>query len=314
MKRILITGGAGFIGSNLVTRLLKEAQVLCLDNFSTGSRENIASHLNSANFTLLEHDVIHPIELDFIDEIYHLACPASPPDYQKDPIFTIKTNFLGTLNVLDLALKTGAKILHASTSEVYGDPLEHPQKESYWGNVNPNGIRSCYDEGKRIAETLLADHWRKHGLDVRIVRIFNTYGVNMNPHDGRVVTNFIVQALKGLPITLYGEGKQTRSFCYVDDLIDGIIKAMGSNDFPPRELKLVNLGNPLEQTVLSLAEKILELTSSGSKLAFKPLPLDDPTRRKPDITLARKILNWEPKVSLEAGLKKTIAHLKKTKG
>ena len=238
MKKILVTGGAGFIGSNLIKKLIKDHHVICLDSFLTGSKQNIAGFLTSKNFTLIEQDITAPIKLNAVDEIYHLACPASPPHYQKDPIHTIKTNFMGTLNVIELALKTKAKVLHSSTSEVYGDPLKHPQKENYWGNVNPIGIRACYDEGKRIAETLLADYWRKYKLDVRVVRIFNTYGVNMNPNDGRVVTNFITQALRNLPITLYGEGTQTRSFCYIDDLINGIIKAMGGVGFPRWEVEI----------------------------------------------------------------------------
>ncbi len=314
MKRILITGGAGFIGSHLVKKLIKNNEIFCLDNLFTGSENNIIPYKKLKNFTFLKHNVIHPIlSIKKLDEIYHFACPASPPFYQKDPVYTLQTNFLGTLNVIKLAQKTQAKILFSSTSEVYGSPLVHPQKESYWGNVNPNGIRSCYDEGKRVAETLLVDSKRQYNLDIRIVRIFNTYGENMNRQDGRVVSNFINQALENVPITLYGDGMQTRSFCYIDDLISGIIKLMKTKSFSKGELPLINLGNPQEQTVKSLAEHIITLTQSKSKIVFKPLPLDDPPKRKPDISLAQKKLNWLPKTTLEKGLKKTIAFFKKLK-
>ena len=303
MKKILVTGGAGFIGSHLCKKLIENGDnVICLDNFFTGRHENIEKLKKKENFQLLEHDIIEPVDIE-CDEIYNLACPASPVHYQYDAIKTLKTSVLGILNMLELAKKYNAKILQASTSEVYGSPLEHPQKETYWGNVNPIGIRSCYDEGKRTAETLMTDYNRQYGVKTRIIRIFNTYGPNMDPKDGRVVSNCITQALKGENITIYGDGTQTRSFCYVDDLVDGIIKMMNNNhDFTGP----VNLGNPSERTVLDLAEKILELTGSNSKLEFLPLPGDDPVKRKPDISVAQRELGWKPKTDIIEGLKKTI--------
>jgi UDP-glucuronate decarboxylase len=302
MARILVTGGAGFIGSHLCDSLLNHGnEVICLDNFFTGRRENVLALLSSPNFELIRHDVIEPILLE-VDQIYHMACPASPVHYQHNPVKTIKTSVMGTINMLGLAKRVGARILLASTSEVYGNPLEHPQKESYWGNVNPIGIRSCYDEGKRVAETLMMDYHRQNKVDAKIIRIFNTYGPRMLFDDGRVVSNFIVQALTKQPLTLYGDGSQTRSFCYVDDLVRGIIKMMEVPDFTGP----VNLGNPVELTVKELAEKIVALTGSLTEIQFKPLPQDDPERRKPDISLAHKMLSWEPEVSLEDGLKKTI--------
>lgn len=303
MKKILVTGGAGFIGSHLCKKLIENGDnVICLDNFFTGRHENIETLKKKENFQLLEHDIIEPVDIE-CDEIYNLACPASPVHYQYDAIKTLKTSVLGILNMLELAKKYNAKILQASTSEVYGSPLEHPQKETYWGNVNPIGIRSCYDEGKRTAETLMTDYNRQYGVKTRIIRIFNTYGPNMDPKDGRVVSNCITQALKGENITIYGDGTQTRSFCYVDDLVDGIIKMMNNNhDFTGP----VNLGNPSERTVLDLAEKILELTGSNSKLEFLPLPGDDPVKRKPDISVAQRELGWKPKTDIIEGLKKTI--------
>ena len=305
MKRILITGGAGFIGSHLCKRLLNEGNyVICLDNFFTGRKRNIETLLPNQNFELVEHDIIEPIDIR-IDEIYNLACPASPPHYQYDPIKTMKTSVIGIINMLELAEKYNAKILQASTSEVYGDPLVHPQVETYWGNVNPIGIRSCYDEGKRCAETLISDYRRQKNLNTKIIRIFNTYGPNMTPDDGRVVSNFILQALKGEDITVYGDGSQTRSFCYVDDLIDGIVKMMDSNLSEP-----VNLGNPTERTILDFAKLIIEFTGTKSKIIYKPLPSDDPTKRRPDITLAQTKLNWTPKVDINEGLKKTVAYFK----
>ena len=305
MKRILITGGAGFIGSHLCKRLLNEGNyVICLDNFFTGRKRNIETLLPNQNFELVEHDIIKPIDIR-VDEIYNLACPASPPHYQYDPIKTMKTSVIGIINMLELAEKYNAKILQASTSEVYGDPLVHPQVETYWGNVNPIGIRSCYDEGKRCAETLISDYRRQKNLNTKIIRIFNTYGPNMTPDDGRVVSNFILQALKGEDITVYGDGSQTRSFCYVDDLIDGIVKMMDSNLSEP-----VNLGNPTERTILDFAKLIIEFTGTKSKIIYKPLPSDDPTKRRPDITLAQTKLNWTPKVDINEGLKKTVAYFK----
>jgi UDP-glucuronate decarboxylase len=303
MARILVTGGAGFIGSHLCDSLLKQGnEVICLDNFFTGRRENVLPLLPSPNFELIRHDVIEPILLE-VDQIYHMACPASPVHYQHNPVKTIKTNVMGTINMLGLAKRVGARILLASTSEVYGNPLEHPQNESYWGNVNPIGIRSCYDEGKRVAETLMMDYHRQNKVDAKIIRIFNTYGPRMLFDDGRVVSNFIVQALTRQPLTLYGDGSQTRSCCYVDDLVRGIIKMMEVPDFTGP----VNLGNPVELTVKELAEKIVDLTGSLTEIQFKPLPQDDPERRKPDISLADKMLSWAPEVSLEEGLRKTIA-------
>ena len=305
MKRILITGGAGFIGSHLCKRLLNEGNyVICLDNFFTGRKRNIETLLPNQNFELVEHDIIKPIDIR-VDEIYNLACPASPPHYQYDPIKTMKTSVIGIINMLELAEKYNAKILQASTSEVYGDPLVHPQVETYWGNVNPIGIRSCYDEGKRCAETLISDYRRQKNINTKIIRIFNTYGPNMTPDDGRVVSNFILQALKGEDITVYGDGSQTRSFCYVDDLIDGIVKMMDSNLSEP-----VNLGNPTERTILDFAKLIIEFTGTKSKIIYKPLPSDDPTKRRPDITLAQTKLNWTPKVDINEGLKKTVAYFK----
>lgn len=303
MKKILVTGGAGFIGSHLCKKLIENGDnVICLDNFFTGRHENIEKLKKKETFQLLEHDIIEPVDIE-CDEIYNLACPASPIHYQYDAVKTLKTSVLGILNMLELAKKYNAKILQASTSEVYGSPLEHPQKETYWGNVNPIGIRSCYDEGKRTAETLMTDYNRQYGVKTRIIRIFNTYGPNMDPKDGRVVSNCITQALKGENITIYGDGTQTRSFCYVDDLVDGIIKMMNNKqDFTGP----VNLGNPSERTVLDLAEKILELTGSNSKLEFLPLPGDDPVKRKPDISVAQRELGWKPKTDIIEGLKKTI--------
>lgn len=308
IKRILITGGAGFIGSHLCKRLLKEGnEVLCLDNFYTGAKRNIKDLLNNKRFELIRHDITQPILLE-VDQIYHLACPASPIHYQYNPVKTIKTNVIGTLNMLGLAKRVKSRILQASTSEVYGDPEEHPQKESYWGRVNPIGIRSCYDEGKRCAETLCMDYHRQNKVDVRIVRIFNTYGPNMNPDDGRVVSNFIVQGLKNEPITVYGDGNQTRSFQYIDDLIDGMIKMMeNEKEF----IGPVNLGNPHEFTIKELAMLILKLIPKNkSKIIYKELPQDDPKQRQPDISLAKKMLDWEPKIKIEEGLKKTIGYFK----
>ncbi len=306
-KRILITGGAGFLGSHLCERLLAAGhEVICLDNFFTGAKENIVHLLSNPYFELLRHDVTLPLYVE-VDEIYNLACPASPIHYQFDPVQTTKTSVMGAINMLGLAKRTKAKILQASTSEVYGDPEIHPQPESYRGAVNPIGIRACYDEGKRCAETLFFDYYRQHRVNIKVVRIFNTYGPRMHPNDGRVVSNFIVQALKGEDITIYGDGKQTRSFCYVDDLIEGIIKMMDSRDGFTGP---VNLGNPGEFTILELAHKILALTGSKSKLVFKPLPQDDPLQRQPVIDLARQELQWEPQISLEEGLQKTIAYFR----
>ena len=305
MKRILVTGGAGFIGSHLCGRLLKEGnEVLCLDNFFTGSKRNIAHLISNPNFELVRHDITKEYFAE-VDEIYNLACPASPPHYQYNAIKTIKTSVLGMINTLGLAKRCKAKILQASTSEVYGDPKVHPQTEDYWGNVNPIGIRSCYDEGKRCAETLMMDYHRQNNVNTRIVRIFNTYGPNMALNDGRVVSNFIIQALKGEDITIYGAGSQTRSFCYVDDLVDGMIKTMASDYTNP-----INLGNPSERSILDFAKLIIELTNSKSKIAHKPLPTDDPIQRKPDITLAKEVLGWEPKVDIIEGLNKTIQYFK----
>ena len=305
MKKILVTGGAGFIGSHLCDRLLREGNdVICLDNYFTGSKDNIRHLLGNDHFELVRHDVINPYHAE-VDEIYNLACPASPPHYQYNPIKTIKTSVMGAINMLGLAKRTRAKILQASTSEVYGDPAIHPQVESYWGNVNPIGIRSCYDEGKRCAETLFMDYHRQNGVRIKIIRIFNTYGPRINPNDGRVVSNFIVQALKGEDITIYGDGTQTRSFQYVDDLIEVMIRMMATRD---DFIGPVNTGNPGEFTMLELAQKIIELTGSRSKIVYRPLPGDDPKQRKPDITLAKEKLDWEPKIRLEEGLKRTIAY------
>ena len=304
-KRILITGGAGFIGSHLCEKLLDNGDyVICLDNFFTGSKKNIEHLLSNPNFELVEHDIINPYD-NKVDEIYNLACPASPPHYQQDSVKTMKTSVLGIINMLELAKKNNAKILQASTSEVYGDPLVHPQVETYWGNVNPIGIRSCYDEGKRCAETLMMDYHRQHGVDIRIIRIFNTYGPNMNPQDGRVVSNFIIQALKNENITIYGNGSQTRSFCYISDLVDGIIKMMNNHQ---GFIGPVNLGNPSERTILDFAKLITDMIDTNSKIVFKPLPSDDPTQRKPDISVAKKELNWEPKIDIKEGLKNTIKY------
>ena len=307
-KRILVTGGAGFIGSHLCQRLLRDDNsVLCVDNCFTGAKENILDLLVNKNFEFIRHDIIQPILLE-VDQIYNLACPASPVHYQCNPIKTIKTNVMGTLNMLGLAKRVKARILQASTSEVYGDPTVHPQKETYWGNVNPVGIRSCYDEGKRCAEALMMDYHRKDKVDIRIVRIFNTYGPNMHPNDGRVVSNFIVQALKNEPITLFGSGEQTRSFQYIDDLIEGMIRMMNNeNGF----VGPVNLGNPNEFTIKELAELVLKLIpESSSQLVYRALPNDDPRRRKPDISLAKEKLNWEPRVQLQEGLNKTIEYFR----
>ena len=307
MKRILVTGGAGFIGNHLCRRLLKEGNhVICLDNFFTGLKRHIEDMMTNPNFELIEHDVVDPIDIE-VNQIYNLACPASPPHYQYDSVKTMKTSVLGIINMLELAKKYNATILQASTSEVYGNPLVHPQKETYWGNVNPIGIRSCYDEGKRAAETLMSDYHKQYGVDVRIIRIFNTYGPNMDPKDGRVFSNCTMQALNGEDITIYGDGSQTRSFCFVDDLVDGIIRMMNnSRGF----IGPVNLGNPSERTVLDLAQKVLELTGSTSKISFMPLPSDDPVKRKPDISVAKAELGWEPKVDIMDGLKKTIEYFK----
>ncbi len=308
MKRILITGGAGFIGSHLCERLLNEGNdVICLDNFFTGSKDNIRHLIGNDHFELVRHDITKEYFAE-VDQIYNLACPASPPHYQYNAIKTIKTSVLGMINMLGLAKRCKATILQASTSEVYGDPHVHPQVETYWGNVNPIGIRSCYDEGKRCAETLMMDYHRQNGVDTRIIRIFNTYGPNMDPNDGRVVSNFIVQALKGEDITIYGDGSQTRSFCYVSDLVDGIIRMMNN---PQKFIGPVNLGNPSERTILEFAKLIIEMTNSNSKIVYKPLPKDDPTQRKPDITLAKKELGWEPKVDIKDGLSKTIEYFAK---
>jgi UDP-glucuronate decarboxylase len=306
-KRILITGGAGFIGSHLCERLLQEGhEVICVDNFYTGTKDNIKHLMNNPYFEIIRHDITFPLYVE-VDEIYHLACPASPVHYQNDPVFTIKTAVHGTINMLGLAKRTKAKILLASTSEVYGDPEVHPQPEEYWGNVNPIGPRACYDEGKRCAETLFFDYHRQHKVKIKIARIFNTYGPRMQINDGRVISNFIVQALKGEDITVYGDGSQTRSFCYIDDMIEGLIRLMNT---PDEITGPINLGNPKETSILELAQKIIQLTGSNSKIFFKPLPQDDPRRRCPDITKAKIILNWEPKISLEEGLKRTIEYFK----
>ncbi|TXD81375.1 SDR family oxidoreductase [Subsaximicrobium wynnwilliamsii] len=306
MKRILITGGAGFVGSHLCERLLNEGnEVICLDNYFTGSKKNIEHLMDNKYFELVRHDVINPYMIE-VDEIYNMACPASPVHYQYNPIKTIKTSVMGAINMLGLAKRVNAKILQASTSEVYGDPAVHPQPETYWGNVNPIGLRSCYDEGKRCAETLFMDYHIQNDVKIKIIRIFNTYGPNMNPHDGRVVSNFIVQALEGKDITIFGDGNQTRSFQYVDDLVEGSIRMMNSRD---GFVGPVNIGNPTEFTMLELAEKIIELTNSKSKLVYMPLPQDDPLQRQPVIDLAKKELNgWEPKVQLDEGLRKTITY------
>ncbi len=302
--RILVTGGAGFIGSHLCARLLDEGhEVLCLDNFFTGSKANITSLLGNPGFELIRHDITLPILLE-VDRIYNLACPASPVHYQFNPVKTIKTNVMGAINMLGLAKRVRARILQASTSEVYGDPVVHPQSEKYWGNVNPIGLRSCYDEGKRVAETLMMDYHRQNGVDIRIIRIFNTYGPRMALNDGRVVSNFIVQALRGEDITVFGDGSQTRSFCFVDDLLEGMIRMMNREGITGP----VNLGNPAETTILEFARRIIDLTGSGSKVVFKQLPTDDPKQRQPDISMARELLDWQPGIPLETGLKKTIEY------
>ena len=304
-KQILVTGGAGFLGSHLCERLLEEGQdVLCVDNFFTGTKDNIVQLLANSHFEFLRHDVCFPLYVE-VDEIYNLACPASPIHYQYDPVQTTKTSVHGAINMLGLAKRVKAKILQASTSEVYGDPEIHPQPEIYWGHVNPIGLRSCYDEGKRCAETLFFDYHRQHQLKIKVARIFNTYGPRMHPDDGRVVSNFIMQALKNKPITIYGEGSQTRSFCFVDDLIDAFLHLMDTDDAITGP---VNLGNPREFTIKQLAETIIDLTGSGSKLVYKPLPEDDPQQRKPDISLANELLAWEPSVQLRDGLRKTIQY------
>jgi len=306
-QRILVTGGAGFIGSHLCTRLLAEGhEVLCADNFFTGRRANLHRFLQHPGFELLRHDICFPLFVE-VDQIYNLACPASPTHYQHDPVQTTKASVLGAINMLGLAKRLGVPVLQASTSEVYGDPLVHPQSEEYWGHVNPIGPRSCYDEGKRCAETLFFDYHRQHRLRIKVARIFNTYGPNMLPDDGRVVSNFIVQALRGEPITIYGDGSQTRSFCYVDDLVEGLIRMMNS---PAEVTGPINLGNPVEQSMLELASRILALTGSASTLVFRPLPADDPRQRQPDISLAGTALGWRPVVGLEAGLERTIAYFR----
>lgn len=311
IKRVLVSGGAGFIGSHLCKRLIDDGcYVICLDNLFTGSKRNIASLMNHPNFEFVEHDVTLPYEVD-VDEIYNLACPASPVHYQHDPIKTIKTSFLGALHMLGIAKRCNAKILQASTSEVYGDPEVHPQMESYWGNVNPVGYRSCYDEGKRCAETLFMDYHRQHGIRIKVVRIFNTYGPNMLPNDGRVISNFVLQALRNEDITIYGTGDQTRSFQYVDDLIEGMVKMMATED---DFIGPVNLGNPREFTIRQLAQKVIEQTGSSSKLIYKPLPHDDPQKRRPNIALAQEKLVWQPLVPLEIGLERIIAYFRETEG
>ena len=310
-KKILVTGGAGFLGSHLCERLLEQGhEVLCVDNLFTGTKRNILHLLSNPRFEFMRHDVTFPLYVE-VDEIYNLACPASPVHYQFDPVQTTKTSVMGAINTLGLAKRTRAKILQASTSEVYGDPEIHPQVESYRGAVNPIGIRACYDEGKRCAETLFFDYQRQHNVNIKVMRIFNTYGPRMHPNDGRVVSNFIIQALKGEDISIYGDGSQTRSFCYVDDLIDGMIKLMGSKDgfFGP-----VNIGNPNEFTILELAKNVIELAKSHSKISFHPLPQDDPKQRKPDITLAQSELKWEPSIQLKEGLEKTIKYFKQELG
>lgn len=303
--RILITGGAGFIGSHLIDRLMEQGhEVLCLDNFYTGHKRNILKWLGNPNFELIRHDITEPIRLE-VDQIYHLACPASPVHYQYNPVKTIKTNVLGTMHMLGLAKRVKARFLLASTSEVYGDPEVHPQSEDYWGNVNCNGIRSCYDEGKRVAETLTFDYHRQNHVDIRVARIFNTFGSRMLENDGRVVSNFVVQSLKGIPLTVYGDGSQTRSFCYVSDLVEGLIRLMNNDYIGP-----INLGNPSEYTILQLAETIQRMVNPDAEIIFAPLPQDDPRRRQPDITRAYKYLNWKPTVPLEEGLEKTIAYFR----
>jgi UDP-glucuronate decarboxylase len=308
IKRVLVTGGAGFLGSHLCERLLAEGnEVLCVDNFYTGTRRNVAHLLDNPNFELMRHDVTFPLYVE-VDEIYNLACPASPIHYQKDPVQTTKTSVHGAINMLGLAKRVEAKIMQASTSEVYGDPTVHPQPEEYWGNVNPIGPRSCYDEGKRCAETLFFDYYRQHSLRIKVARIFNTYGPRMHPNDGRVVSNFVVQALQGHDITIYGDGSQTRSFCYVSDLIEGFVRLMNSDDSVTGP---INLGNPGEFTIRELAEQVIEMTGSKSQLIFKPLPADDPQQRQPDLQKARAELGWEPTVALRDGLRPTIEYFDK---
>jgi UDP-glucuronate decarboxylase len=305
-KRVLVTGGAGFLGSHLCDRLIGEGhEVICLDNFFTGNKDNVRHLLDNPRFELMRHDITHPVFVE-VDRIYNLACPASPVHYQYNAVKTIKTSVMGAINVLGLAKRVKARVLQASTSEVYGDPSVHPQVETYWGNVNPIGIRSCYDEGKRVAETLFFDYHRMNDVDIRVMRIFNTYGPRMSPNDGRVVSNFIVQALRGEDITLFGDGSQTRSFCYVDDLIDGMMRLMESADC----IGPVNIGNPGEFTIRELAEKVISITGSASSIVYRPLPSDDPRQRRPDITLAKTRLGWEPTVALEAGLQKTIDYFR----
>ena len=310
-KRTLVTGGAGFLGSHLCERLLDDGHdVLCVDNFFTGTKENVAHLLDNPHFELMRHDVTFPLYVE-VDEIYNLACPASPIHYQHDPVQTTKTSVHGAINMLGLAKRTKAKILQASTSEVYGDPEVHPQVEGYWGHVNPVGVRSCYDEGKRCAETLFFDYRRQHGLNIKVTRIFNTYGPRMHPNDGRVVSNFIVQALRGEPLTIYGNGSQTRSFCYVDDLVEALVRLMATpDDFTGP----VNTGNPVEFTIRELAEQVIALTGSTSTIEPRPLPTDDPTQRQPDITLAREKLGWEPKITLAEGLRPTVAYFRQLLG
>jgi len=310
-RSVLVTGGAGFLGSHLCERLLDQgAHVTCLDNLFTGSKRNVLHLLDHPMFDFVQHDVTNPIYIQ-ADEIYNLACPASPVRYQMDPIHTTKTSVLGAINVLGLAKRVKARVLHTSTSEVYGDPEIHPQVERYWGSVNPIGVRSCYDEGKRCAETLFFDYHRQHGIPIKVARIFNTYGPRMDPHDGRVISNFIVQALRGEPITLYGSGQQTRSFCFVDDMIDALLKLMST---PDEFTGPVNVGNPVEMTVEELANRIVALTGSQSRITYEPLPSDDPRQRRPDISVARSMLAWEPKVHLEQGLKHTVAYFREVLG
>lgn len=306
-KRVLVTGGAGFLGSHLCRRLLTEdCDVLCVDNFFSGTKDNVTELLDNPHFELVRHDVTFPLYVE-VDEIYNLACPASPIHYQRDPVQTTKTSVHGAINMLGLAKRTKAKIFQASTSEVYGDPEIHPQHESYWGRVNPVGIRACYDEGKRCAETLFFDYRRQHGVDTKVARIFNTYGPRMHPNDGRVVSNIVVQALRGQDITVFGDGSQTRSFCYVDDMIDGVVRMMAS----AKEVSgPINLGNPVEITILELAETVLRIVGSRSKLVFCPLPQDDPTQRKPDIATASAVLGWEPRISLDIGLRSTVDYFR----
>ena len=306
-KRILVTGGAGFLGSHLCERLLNDGHdVICLDNFFTGTRDNILHLLPNPRFEVMRHDITQPLYVE-VDEIYNLACPASPPHYQHDPIHTLKTSVFGAMNMLGLAKRTGAKMFQASTSEVYGDPAQHPQNEGYWGNVNPIGIRSCYDEGKRAAETLCFDYHREHGVRIKVARIFNTYGPRMHPRDGRVVSNFIIPALKGDDITVYGDGQQTRSFCYVDDLIEVFVRLMNS---PDEVTGPINTGNPGEFTIMELAEKVIALTGSKSKIIKLPLPQDDPKQRQPDIGRAKELLGWQPSIALEGGLRPTVDYFK----